>query len=234
MTTKALTDLRWVGVSGLAVGALAVMPDAEAAIIIGDAVGGKVGFGAGFGATYSLNLPGAASIGFTRGSGVTGGGNFVRQIYVNGAGGSQSNAIFRCANGGVNLALAVAGQKWADGVGTGSTNSLGGTFRKNTTGGSAVSHAPNAGYANKYLLFQFNDSSSAGAVRHGWAEMSLAIGASTGPDVTIHRWAYDDSGAEILAGAVPEPATAAAATGMALVMGAAGLRAWRKQRQPKA
>ena len=90
--------------------------------------------------------------------------------------------------------------------------------------------------SSKYLLFRFTNLSTT-QVNFGWIELTNATTGFTGErtslySVTLGQWAYDDSGAEILAGqvAVPEPATATLAMGGALVAGAAGLRRWRKQR----
>jgi hypothetical protein len=90
--------------------------------------------------------------------------------------------------------------------------------------------------SSKYLLFRFTNLSTS-QVNFGWIELTKATtGFTTGESrysVTLGEWAYDDSGAQILAGQVvpvPEPATATLAMGGALVAGAAGLRRWRKQR----
>ena len=48
--------------------------------------------------------------------------------------------------------------------------------------------------------------------------------------LTIHDWAYDDTGAVLPAGVVPEPASTGMGLG-ALALGAAGLRRWRKTRK---
>jgi hypothetical protein len=98
------------------------------------------------------------------------------------------------------------------------------------------SNSGNAAFSgsSKYLLFQFTNLST---TNFGWIELTNATTGVTGAlksaySVTLGQWAYDDSGAQILAGqvAVPEPATATLAMGGALVAGAAGLRRWRKQR----
>ncbi|GDX97495.1 hypothetical protein LBMAG47_31600 [Planctomycetia bacterium] len=101
-----------------------------------------------------------------------------------------------------------------------------------------LSNSGNAAFSgsSKYLLFQFTNLST---TNFGWIELTSATtGVTTGEpkslySVTLGQWAYDDSGAQILAGQVvpvPEPATATLAMGGALVAGAAGLRRWRKQR----
>jgi hypothetical protein len=59
---------------------------------------------------------------------------------------------------------------------------------------------------HKYLAFEFSDSTHGGAIRYGWAEILLTNGnldTTTGPNVTIYGYAYDDTGAFIAAGAVP-------------------------------
>ncbi len=82
-----------------------------------------------------------------------------------------------------------------------------------------------------YVGFQFNPSGS--LTLYGWAEVTFTT-ANQG-SITVHRWAYDDSGAAIQVGAVPEPAAAATGLGL-LALGAAGLRRsrWlkRNRRQP--
>ncbi|WOO39810.1 hypothetical protein [Rubellicoccus peritrichatus] len=78
-----------------------------------------------------------------------------------------------------------------------------------------------------YIGFQFNPSGS--LVLYGWAEVILTEGGATGT-FEIVQWAYDNTGANIQTGAIPEPATIATGLG-ALALGAAGLRRWRKAKQ---
>jgi len=63
---------------------------------------------------------------------------------------------------------------------------------------------------------------------------TVTAGIPANMSVTLTDWAYDDSGAKIIAGAisepVPEPSSAALAMSGALVLGAAGLRQWRKRK----
>lgn len=103
----------------------------------------------------------------------------------------------------------------------------------------SLANIGNAAFAgtSKYLLFSFVDSDIR---NYGWIELTATTtGFSAGKSnysATLGDWAYDDSGATILAGQVPvpEPATATLAMGGALVAGAAGLRRWRKQRAAEA
>ncbi|WOO39812.1 hypothetical protein [Rubellicoccus peritrichatus] len=79
---------------------------------------------------------------------------------------------------------------------------------------------------NGYIGFQFRP---AGTTLYGWAEVVLTEGGDTGT-FEIVQWAYEDTGANIQTGAIPEPATVATGLG-ALALGAAGLRRWRKTKQ---
>ena len=106
------------------------------------------------------------------------------------------------------------------------------------SGGFFTTNAGNAAFSgsSKYLPFRFTNPGTS-QENFGWIELTNATTGFTGErtslySVTLGEWAYDDSGAQILAGqvAVPEPATATLAMGGALVAGAAGLRRWRKQR----
>lgn len=80
-----------------------------------------------------------------------------------------------------------------------------------------------------YIGFRFNPT---GTVLYGWAEVVLTNGGSTGT-FEVAQWAYDNTGADIKTGVVPEPETAALGLG-ALAFGAAGLRQWRKRKVAKA
>jgi len=78
-----------------------------------------------------------------------------------------------------------------------------------------------------YIGFRFLDDGDSGTTLYGWANISIDTNANT---FTMTEWAYDDSGAGIEVGAVPEPE--ATVTGLAaLALGAAGLRRWRKSRK---
>ncbi|WOO39811.1 hypothetical protein [Rubellicoccus peritrichatus] len=77
-----------------------------------------------------------------------------------------------------------------------------------------------------YIGFQFRP---AGTTLYGWAEVILTEGGDTGT-FEIVQWAYEDTGANIQTGAVPEPAAVATGLGV-LALGAAGLRRWRKAKR---
>ena len=70
----------------------------------------------------------------------------------------------------------------------------------------------------------FNEATS--AVDYGY--LSFSTTAPSGFPATVLSWSYDDTGAPITV--VPEPATAALLSIGTLVLGALGLRQWRRQR----
>jgi hypothetical protein len=80
----------------------------------------------------------------------------------------------------------------------------------------------------EYAGIEFQNDNT-GAVNYGWVELQTT--ATTGFPATIVGYAYDNSGAPIAAGAVPEPGTTAALALGALSLGAVGLRRWRLARQ---
>jgi len=87
-------------------------------------------------------------------------------------------------------------------------------------------------FTDKYVAFKFQDSTAGNADRYGWALLSMNIDSGTGPDVTLQRWAYDNTGAKIAMGAVvPEPTSAALVMFGALAFGAMGVRRWRAQKK---
>jgi MYXO-CTERM domain-containing protein len=79
-----------------------------------------------------------------------------------------------------------------------------------------------------FIGFAFNPT---GTYYYGWAQVTLTTGSEFGT-FTINQWAYENTGAGILAGqtsAVPEPSAYAFGVG-ALALGAAGLRRRRRTR----
>jgi len=92
----------------------------------------------------------------------------------------------------------------------------------------------NPSFNDRYALFNFQDS---GNTYYGWIHLSFTIDAQFGdnpefgPDLLIHDWAYDDSGALLAAGEAPEPSNAISTGLAALALCAVGLRRWRKTRQ---
>lgn len=101
-----------------------------------------------------------------------------------------------------------------------------GQFRTNIK-----THFPD-NFDHMYLAFTFKDSDLPGnPLRYGWVEISLLNpAAGPGPEVTIFGYAYDNTGAHLATGAVPEPAPMALLALGALALGAKGLRSWRRNR----
>jgi hypothetical protein len=92
-------------------------------------------------------------------------------------------------------------------------------------------------FTDKYLLFEFETNS---LIKYGWAEVSLQLvdqdssATADGPNLTLISYAYDSSGNVLPAGdtgATPEPSSLAESGLAALVLGAEGLRRWRKARR---
>ena len=85
-----------------------------------------------------------------------------------------------------------------------------------------------AGETSGYLGLEFLNETT-GATDYGWVRINTT--GTTGFPATITGFAYDNTGAAIFAGAVPEPGTSAALTFGALALGAAGVRRWKQGRQ---
>jgi hypothetical protein len=85
----------------------------------------------------------------------------------------------------------------------------------------------NLNSTNNYVGFRFQNEAAGNQTQYGWFQMSIGTSA-TDPARSIIGYAYEDSGANINVGQVPEPTTTALLGVMAA--GALGVRAWRKRK----
>jgi hypothetical protein len=85
----------------------------------------------------------------------------------------------------------------------------------------------NLNSSNNLVGFRFQNEAAANQIQYGWMRISLS-GTSGGQPRAIVEYAYDNTGAGIAAGAVPEPSSMALLGVMAA--GALGVRAWRKRK----
>jgi len=208
----------------LATGAVAMPQTSNADIIYTDLTANPVHVGTAGSSSYIINnLPGTAQLGFHTYIIANSRHGLSSSRFV--TGGQEAGFVQIKTNGGFFFA-ANPGQVW---------NTLGNSNTK--TGGvggvaNFYSFGP-ASYNNKYLLFRFKDSTQAGSpFRYGWINVGLANDAGDGryPDLAINGYAWDNTGATIVAGQVPEPTAAALLALGALTLGAKGLRSWRKNR----
>jgi hypothetical protein len=103
-------------------------------------------------------------------------------------------------------------------------------------GGNRSAVAGQIPFSPTYALFRFTP--TPGQTDYGWILLSYSVtkgfgnNPALGPDLTLYSYAWDNTGKQLAAGAgVPEPDTMALTGLGALVLGAVGLRRWRKNRQ---
>lgn len=121
---------------------------------------------------------------------------------------------FFLPTGGGHVASGGAATNLAAGTVIDGTNA---TTTAIVTGANFPTSAPGGLYG-----FRFADETAGGAIRYGWAE--IVRGSSTTTAGTIVRYAYENSGAGIPAGAVPAPGSLAL-----LALGAVGLGSRRRK-----
>lgn len=220
----------------LATGTAAIPQTSNADIIYQNLNSGPVTVGSAGLDHYTFILPGTVQFGLARNSSAlksnSGSRTFYYRSVIAGKIGAGASAKVHASNR--QIIPHAQGDVWQgqNGLATAAV----GTARQVKSFGTPVSssHSPDSYSGHKYLAFQFADSTQANKTLYGWAEISLINGnlaSSTGPNVTIYGYAYDDSGAFIAAGetTVPEPSSMAFLAVGALTLGAKGLRAWRRK-----
>jgi hypothetical protein len=211
----------------LAAGAVAMPETGNASIVYTNlATPGTVAHGSNPG--FLITLPGTARLGFQTAHAVTTLGT-VRGVLAGQVG--VTNYVRLKTN--LSFAVHVPASNMA------TWNQLAyNTNKQGTLGRATDTHYTPNSYAHDYLPFEFKDSTQGNKMLYGWVDVSLTnqglldnpVG--VGPQLTIWRYAYDDTGTPIIMGqtAVPEPASMSLMALGAMALGARGVRAWRKKR----
>jgi hypothetical protein len=207
----------------LAGGAMAMPQTSNADIVFVDLSANPAHVGPLSGSSYIINtLPGNAQLGFhTRHMG----NSSLTSIRL--VSGKQEAGYVRIKTAVSFFLMVNAGQVWNPGIGNTTVYGFGGANSYAGVGARPPS------YNDKYLLFEFKDSTQVGSpMRYGWVELSLAntAGNDAAPDIAIEGYAWDTTGAHLASGQVPEPSSTALLALGALTLGAKGLRSWRKNR----
>lgn len=225
---------KWQALLPLAAASLASQADAA---IIYTAVGANVGTGGSYSGQVgdlTLDLPGINDLRF-----VFGGGNPAVNWVL--------GLVFDVAIGGTYLQ---SPRIWASGM-----SSAGAWMAQPATSGQTIDDLPQTdrgisivggwdptfgtqygtSFSDKYLMFQFKDTTNGNALRYGWLNLDFDLAAESFANAFITGYAYEDTGALIEAGAmpaaagVPEPGSAGASLLLgAMITGAAGVRRRRK------
>lgn len=231
---KRSDSVKLVSLLALAGGAAAMPQVSNADIIVTDLgnAPAHVGFSGGDSASFLFTTPGAANqhAGFVthEHSQYTSAYSVFTRVYRTVTLGRQGGALQIGAQAAVangRVSPQAAGAPW--------NNNASVTLLYNATVGVATTygHVPANGYNHLYLAWVFQDTTQLGdPLLYGWVEVGLTIGNNLGPSVTIYRYAYDNTGAPITMGAVPEPAPMAFLALGALTLGAKGVRNWRRNR----
>lgn len=203
----------------------------------------QVGFSSGFHLAFSTtnSLYGGAGFKFLRQAATTG--NYVeKSVIFKGLGGVQ----FQVTGSYGRLRLFLAGQSlgvstYRQRSGTAAVRSFTQYVNKSTplhtftsTTFKTYSGARPGPFKHEFAMFTFPFNSQ---TYYGWVELSLAVTDATtndpgsGPDLSIEAWAFDN--APLNAGSttpsgVPEPGTLPMMGLGALVLGAAGIRRWKR------
>jgi hypothetical protein len=212
---------RLASISALGAGILTfAVPGAEASIIVVNP-NATVGFSGGSLSSYNVDLPGTHDLTLERTSSTS---SHSYRVRFRG-----SNSNFATSGADRLKIFAAGGAKWSNaGGGLSEFGYVASDFSGNDT-----THVTST---DKYFLFRFDDSTAGDSVRYGWGEVAVSFAGDHKPDVELLEYAYDDTGAQVLAGdtgapSVPEPSWRARAGLGALAIGARGIRSWRAARQ---
>jgi hypothetical protein len=208
-----------VSLLALAAGALAMPQSSHADVIVTDLGTNFVTVGPHGSPSFLIdNLPGTARLDFEAHT------SLVRSSRVVSA--AQKAGYVRLKTNNASFVVpAAAGATWNQIAGATTVNGLAGKV-------DPAGHFPNS-FVHLYLPFKFKDSTQVGSpVLYGWIDVSLSNpDDKSGPDLTIFSYAYDNTGATVPMGAIPEPAPTSLLALGALTLGAKGVRAWRKNRK---
>jgi hypothetical protein len=210
----------------LAGGAIAMPQTTNADIVFVDLSANPAHVGPLTGSSYIINtLPGNAQLGFHTAHIGNNSTTSIRLVL-----GRQDAGYVRIKTAASYFLMLNKDQVWNPGIGKTTSLGFGGRNSYDRVGATPGS------YNDKYLLFEFRDSTQPGSpMRYGWVELSLANtpGDDAHPDIAIEGYAWDTTGGTIATGQVPEPSAAALLALGALTLGAKGLRSWRKNRPTK-
>jgi len=211
-----------VSLLALAAGALAMPQSSNADVIVNDLGTNFVTVGPNGDASFLIDsLPGTARLGFEAHETMT----LIGSKRVVSA--AQKAGYVHLKTHSSFVVPADAGKTWNE-IGNATTvGSVNGLVGRATGGG----HFPDS-FIHLYLAFKFKDSTQVGSPeRYGWIDASLSNPANgSGPDLFIFSYAYDNTGAKIPMGAIPEPAPIGLLALGALTLGAKGVRSWRRSR----
>jgi hypothetical protein len=208
-----------VSLLALAAGTLAMPQSGHADVIVTDLTTNFVTVGPNGSASFILdNLPGTARLGLEAHEQMT----VISSSRVVSA--AQKAGYVRLKTHSSFVVPAPAEKTWDQIAGVSSVNGLVGKANYSV-------HFPNS-FVHLYLAFKFKDSTQVGSpVYYGWIDASLSNPLTgSGPDLTIFSYAYDNTGAKIPMGAVPEPAPVGLMALGALTLGVKGIRSWRRNR----
>jgi len=219
---------KWVSLSTLSVAGAAVGAHSLADVIV---VPVNQNFNYNSNTPFTLDLPGINSMQVFS----TQGGMFTRSVALGGVAGATYFQVRRYAAGtwskGTRKILqgGPAGATWSN---------IGGTIGNvGLLGATDMTFGPigPSSYTNRYFGFRFKDT-TVNRVKYGWLQASAGpVSSPQNVPITVTRYAYENNGSPLALGstisAVPEPATTALAGLGALVLGAAGVRRWRKAKQ---